>query len=97
MSQTKTDERSEEEYATFLIRSEGKIRAFFLRLLYESIKLYGDIAPKTKEGDGWYGIDDLWDLITKINALSSCREEMMGSAYYFDHEIQLIKGGPIKK
>ncbi len=37
MSQTKTEERSKEEveYDYFLLKSENKIRAFFLRLLQE--------------------------------------------------------------
>lgn len=86
MSKMKSEEQSKEEYATFLLKSEERIRAFFLRLLHESVKLYGDIAPKIKEKDRWYGKDDLWKLITMVNTLSSCRESMMGSEYYFDHE-----------
>ena len=74
-----------EEYCKFLLQSEEKIRSFFLRLLHESIKLYGDIAPKIKEKDDWYGKDDLLALITKLNELSSCREAMMGASYSFEY------------
>jgi hypothetical protein len=82
-TQIKTEET--EEYCRFLLNSEIKIRAFFLRLLHESIKLYDDIAPKIKEKDHWYGKDDLWSLIIKITELSSCREAMMGDFYNFDY------------
>lgn len=85
MSEMKNEEVETEEYCSFLLSSEIKIRAFFSRLLHESIKLYDDIAPKIKEKDQWYGKDDLWGLIAKLNELSSCRESMMGSEYMFEH------------
>ena len=84
MSEMKSEEVETEEYCRFLLNSEIKIRAFFSRLLHESIKLYSDIAPKIKEKDQWYGKDDLWSLIIKINELNSCREAMMGDFYNFD-------------
>ena len=86
MIETKSEEQGEDEYTIFLLKSEKRIRAFLLRLLHESVKLYGNITPKIKEKDRWYGIDDLLELIAKINELSSCREVMMGEVYFFDHE-----------
>lgn len=85
MSEMESEEVKTEEYCQFLLNSEEKIRAFFSRILHESIKLYGDIGPKVKEKDRWYGKDDLWSLIAKLNELSSCRESMMGSEYMFEH------------
>lgn len=84
MENLKSVEVETEEYCRFLLSSEIKIRAFFSRLLHESIKLYDDIAPKIKEKDQWYGKDVLWSLIIKLNELTSCREAMMGDFYIFD-------------
>lgn len=86
MNETKSEEQREEEYTIVLFKSEERIRAFFLRLLHESIKLYNDIAPKIKERDKYYGKTDLWKFIMMISDLSSCRDSMMGSEYYFDHK-----------
>ena len=61
-----------EEYCKFLFDGEEKIESFFNRVLHESIKLYGNIAPKIKKEDGIiYGIDDLWVLINNLNEIIS--------------------------